>query len=240
MARYPRLDLPGIPQHIVQRGNNRAACFFCDAHRRFYLDLLRDASRAAGVAIHAYVLMGNHVHILATPTDVGAVSVMMQVLGRRYVQSVNKARGRTGTLFDGRFKSGLVQSERYLLCCYRYIELNPVRAALVVDPSHYRWSSYDCNALGEPDGVITRHAVFDELGESPAARQLSYRDFVAQGMPADEHEAIRSHARQGRALGTTDFQAWVESVTGRPAAIAPRGRPRRKWIRPHLAKEKWI
>src|SRR5690242_10953001 len=139
MARYPRLDLPDVPQHIVQRGNNRGACFFCDGHRRLYLDLLGEAAAATGVAIHAYVLMTNHVHLLATPRREGAVSALMQVVGRRYVQWINKSRGRTGTLFDGRFKANLVQSERYLLCCYRYIELNPVRAGLVVDPAEYAW-----------------------------------------------------------------------------------------------------
>src|SRR5689334_5079522 len=186
MARYPRLDLPGVPQHIVQRGNNRAACFFDDTHRRMYLDLLREAARAAEVAVHAYVLMGNHVHILATPARPGAVSAVMQTVGRRYVQTINKARDRTGTLFDGRFKSCLVQSERYLLCCYRYIELNPVRAGLAADPADYRWSSYRCNALGEPDGLVTLHPAFAELGDSPAQRRDRYRGLVAEGLSADE------------------------------------------------------
>lgn len=243
MARYPRLDLPGIPQHIVQRGNNRAACFFDDAHRRMYLDLLREASRAAQVAIHAYVLMGNHVHILATPARVGGVSATMQVVGRRYVQYVNKARGRTGTLFDGRFKSGLVQSERYLLCCYRYIELNPVRAGLVDDPARYEWSSYRCNGLGEPDELITSHPAFDELGDSSSERQHCYRAFVAQGLPADEGAAIRTHARQGRALGSPAFQDWVEAAAGRNARLAPRGRPRKarkNGSDPIFGGEKWI
>lgn len=228
MARHPRLDLPDVPQHIVQRGNNRGACFFDDHHRRLYLDLVRDAARANGVSVHAYVLMTNHVHVLATPRAAGAVSALMQTVGRRYVQWINKLRGRTGTLFEGRFRSSLVQSERYLLSCYRYVELNPVRAGLVTNPVDYRWSSYRCNALGQPDGLIEPHPLFAELGETPAQRHQRYQAFVADGLAADDDGAIRSHVRQGRALGSADFQAWVESVTGRRAVITARGRPRKK------------
>lgn len=228
MARHPRLDLPDVPQHIVQRGNNRGACFFDDGERRFYLDLMRDAARATGVAVHAYVLMTNHVHVLATPGAAGAVSALMQAVGRRYVQCINKLRARTGTLFEGRFKSSLVQSERYLLACYRYIELNPVRGGLVTDPADYRWSSYRCNALGHPDSLIAPHPLFAQLGETPAQRHHRYQALVAEGMTADENTAIRSHTGQGRALGSADFQAWVESLTGRRAVLVPRGRPRKK------------
>lgn len=228
MARHPRLDLPEVPQHIVQRGNNRGTCFFDDGQRLFYLGVLGDAARAAGVAIHAYVLMSNHVHLLATPRRAGAVSAMMQTVGRRYVQWLNKVRSRTGTLFEGRFKSSLVQSERYLLSCYRYVELNPVRAGLVPDAADYRWSSYRCNALGRADTLVTPHPLFTELGATPEQQREHYRAFVAQGLGAHEYNAIRSHVKQGRALGSADFQAWVESATGRRAAVRPRGRPRKE------------
>jgi putative transposase len=229
MARLPRLDLPEVPQHIVQRGNNRAACFFADGHRGVYLDLLREASRTTAVAIHAYVLMTNHVHVLATPESAGAVSAMMQIVGRRYVQWINKVRNRTGTLFDGRFKSSLVQSERYLLACYRYIELNPVRAGLVANPAEHRWSSHGCNALGRADGLVTPHPVFVELGEAAADRQARYRSLVAEALPEDQCDAIRAHLKQNRALGTPEFQAWVESQTGRRAGLRAPGRPPRKY-----------
>ena len=229
MARHPRLDLPNVPQHIVQRGNNRGACFFDDRGRRRYLNLLEETARVAGVSVHAFVLMTNHVHLLATPHEAGAVSTLMQALGRRYVQWLNKSRGRTGTLFEGRFGSSLVQSERYLLSCYRYIELNPVRAGLVADPADYPWSSFRANALGQPRRLITMHPLFMQLGDTPAERHQRYRQFVAEGLPAHEHEAIRSHVRQGRVLGSRDFQAWVESATGRRAQPLRRGRPRKKW-----------
>jgi putative transposase len=228
MARQPRLDLPNVPQHIVQRGNNRAPCFFAEGHRRLYLDLLRDAAPATEVSLHAYVLMTNHVHLLATSPRAGAISALMQAVGRRYVQWINKVRGRTGTLFDGRFKSSLVQSERYLLSCYRYIELNPVRAGLVAEPADYPWSSHHCNALGEPDGLITPHPVFVELGEDVTQRRARYCDLFAEALPVDECGAIRAHLQQNRALGTAEFQARVESITGRSARVTARGRPRKK------------
>lgn len=228
MARHPRLDLPDVPQHIVQRGNNRAPCFFDDRQRRMYLDLIHDAAGAAAVSIHAYVLMTNHVHLLATPHRTGAISALMQTVGRRYVQWINKLRDRTGTLFEGRFKSSLVQSERYLLSCYRYIELNPVRAGLAAHPADYRWSSYHCNGLGKPNRLITMHPVFAELGGAPAERRARYQALITEALSADECEAIRSHLKQNRALGSTDFQKRVESATGRPARLRPRGRPRKK------------
>ena len=137
MARPPRLDLPGVPQHVIQRGNNRAACFFGDADRRFYLKCLAEAAARRGCAVHAYVLMSNHVHLLTTPTERGAVAAMLQDLGRRYVRIINTIHGRTGTLWEGRYRSSLVDSERYLLICHRYIELNPVRAGMVSDPMEY-------------------------------------------------------------------------------------------------------
>lgn len=228
MARHPRLDLVDVPQHIVQRGNNRSACFYDDRQRLFYLDVMRTAASAARVSVHAYVLMGNHVHLLVTPHQPGAVSTLMQTLGRRYVQWINKLCNRTGTLFEGRFKSSLVQSKRYLLACYRYIELNPVRAGLARHAADYRWSSYRCNALGAPDGLITPHSVFADLGLTAEERRDRYQAFVAQGLPPDEYNAIRSHVRQGRALGSTAFQKWVESATGRRAKLMSRGRPRKK------------
>lgn len=228
MARQPRLDLPGVPQHVVQRGNNRSACFFDDRHRRLYLDFLAEASAAADVHVHAYVLMTNHVHLLITPPTAGAMSAMMQALGRRYVQRFNALRGRTGTLFEGRFKSNLVQSDRHLLSCYRYIELNPVRAGLSADPARYPWSSYRCNALGQGNRLIRVHPTFAELGRTPEARRARYRELVAAGVANDEAEAIRQHLKQGRVLGSQAFIDSIEAATGRRAGASGRGRPRKK------------
>ena len=146
MARQPRIDLKGVPQHLIQRGNNRLACFFDDNDRYRYLEWLAVAAAKYGGAVHAYVLMTNHVHLLATGHEKGALGRMMQSLGRRYVRYVNSRYRRSGTLWEGRYKSSLVDSDQYLLTCYRYIELNPVRAFLVTTPGDYRWSSFNCNA----------------------------------------------------------------------------------------------
>lgn len=197
MARQPRIDLPDVPQHIVQRGNNRGACFFEDSHRLFYLGLLAEALRTHQIDLHAYVLMTNHVHMLATARQPGSLSAFMHSLGQRYAQWLNHRCNRTGSLYEGRFKSGLVRSERHLLCCYCYIELNPVRAAMVTDPAEYRWSSYRCNALGEVNTLITPHPTFLALDEIPEQRQARYRALVAEGVSDEEREAIRSHLKRG-------------------------------------------
>jgi len=149
MPRRPRVHLADTPLHIVQRGHNRDACFFAEADYLAYRDWLGEGLRATGCQLHAYVQMTNHVHLLLTPPDVGAVSRLMISLGRRYVAYINKTYRRTGTLWDSRYKASLVQAEDYLLVCQRYIELNPVRAAMVDDPAHYRWSSYRANGLGQ-------------------------------------------------------------------------------------------
>jgi putative transposase len=197
MARQPRPDLPDVPQHIVQRGNNRGTCFFEDGHRLFYLGLLAEALRTHLIDLHAYVLMTNHVHLLATARQPGSLSAFMHSIGQRYAQWFNERCNRTGSLYEGRFKSGLVRSDRHLLCCYRYIEDNPVRAGMVAHPADYRWSSYRCNALGEVNTLITPHPTFLGLDEALEQRQARYRDFVAEGVPDEEREAIRRHLSRG-------------------------------------------
>jgi len=157
MPRRPRIHLAGIPLHIVQRGHNRDACFFTEADYQSYLHWLGEALKATGCQLHAYVLMTNHVHLLLTPPTADAVSGLVISLGRRYVQYINRTYRRTGTLWDSRYKSSLVQADEYLLLCQRYIELNPVRAAMVNDPAYYRWSSYRANGLGQPDVLLTPH-----------------------------------------------------------------------------------
>lgn len=226
MARLPRLDLPQIPQHVIQRGNNRQPCFASDEDYARYRQDLADAANQCGCAIHAYVLMTNHVHLLVTGNERGSVSRMMQRLGRRYVVYFNARYRRTGTLWEGRFKSGLVDSSRYLLTCYRYIELNPVRAAMVTDPAECRWSSYRGNALGEPDRLITPHPLYLALGAEGSARRSAYRALFKQALGDDELADIRNHVQQQKALGTPRFQAEIEALLGRKAAVRPRGRPR--------------
>lgn len=177
--------------HLIQRGNNRTAVFVDRADRERYLRVLRDASRHAGCAIHAYVLMTNHVHLLATPDGTRSPARMMQAVGRRYVRYFNERHGRTGTLWEGRYRSRLIDSEQYLLACSRYIELNPVRAGLAAVPAAYRWSSFRHNGEGAPDQVITTHAVYRALGTSWAERRSAYRALFGIPLDADSIDAIR-------------------------------------------------
>ena len=225
MARLPRLDLPGIAQHVVQRGNDRQACFADNADYLHYRQELREAALKHGCALHAYVLMTNHVHLLVTPNELGAVSKMMQTIGRRYVGCFNARYRRTGTLWEGRFKAALVDSDRYLLTCYRYIELNPVRAGMVADPRHYRWSSHNSNAHGADEARITPHPCYLALGNSPLERQARYRALFEHLASHEDTEAVRAHTQQQRALGSERFRAQVEALTQRAATVRPRGRP---------------
>jgi putative transposase len=227
MARLPRLDLPGVPQHIVQRGNNRLPCFLDDGDRLRYLTLLRDALAATGVRLHAYVLMDNPVHLLATPPAFGAIGGMMQRLGRQYVSQFNARHGRSGTLWEGRYKACLVDSERYVLACYRYIELNPVRARMVDVPARYRWSSCAANLGLRPHSGLEPHPAWRSLGPTPAERTDRYRALLDELLPEDMLTEIRHYLQQQRAWGRDDFRAMVEAKTRRFAGVRPAHRPRR-------------
>jgi putative transposase len=225
MPRPPRLELPGVPLHVVQRGNNRAACFFGDADRRFYLKCLARAALRHGCAVHAYVLMSNHVHLLVTPAKRGSVGTMLQELGRRYVRIINALHGRTGTLWEGRFKSSLIDSETYLLTCHRYIELNPVRAGLVAHPAAYRWSSHEYYAAGKTDSLITEHVGFSGLGRDREQRQAAFRELFEIEIDPETLTRIRDSVNAGSALGSPAFLEHVKGRVGRPVDVPKRGRP---------------
>lgn len=200
MPRRPRSIFPNLPVHIVQRGNNRRTCFRQQKDFRSYLAALRETSFQYGVAIHAYALMNNHAHILATPDGENSASNMMQQLGRKYVSYFNKAHCRTGTLWEGRFRSSSIRSARYLFACYRYIELNPVRAGLVRLPGEYEWSSYRANAEGGWSDLLTPREEWLALGESRDLRVRQYRSIF--GDVVDEYDdQIRLALKKGRALG---------------------------------------
>jgi putative transposase len=227
MARLPRLTAPGLPHHLIQRGNNRQAIFVDEADCARYLDDLAELAGVHGLAVHAYVLMPNHVHLLATPADRDTLSRVMQALGRRYVRQFNDRHRRTGTLWEGRYRSTVVQTDRYLLACMRYIELNPVRAGLVEEPSAYRWSSHPHQLGLRIDPLLTEHAVYWALGNTPFERQLAYRRLFEQSVEAEEIEAIRSATHRGWVLGESDFVDEVAGQTGRRAGPIRRGRPRK-------------
>lgn len=203
MARHARLKLAGEPWHVIQRGVNRSNCFFTDGDRLTYLDLLGRYSAEHGCDVHAYVLMANHVHLLVTPADDHAVSRMMKAIGERYVKRFNKTHHRTGTLWEGRFRSSIVDSRGYLLTCQRYIELNPVRAGVVSHPSQYAWSSYRSNAEGVQTTVVRPHPLYLSMSRDAKQRQHAYREMFATGLSSDELYAIREAVIGGFALGSS-------------------------------------
>lgn len=227
MARSPRLVVPGMPLHITQRGNNRTATFQSADDFERYHEALFHSSRCFECAIHAYVLMTNHVHLLITPEDERGPSCMMQTIGRRYVRSVNARYDRTGTLWEGRFKSALVNSERYLFACHRYIELNPVRARMVHDPNQYRWSSHRHNASGHADALVTPHALYQALGSSRADRQAAYRGLFQAATEPETLDGIRSATNRGAVLGDADFREHVARLLGRRVGRVSHGGDRR-------------
>ncbi len=227
MARLPRNVVPGLPLHVIQRGNNRQAVFFAESDYRLYLESLRLAAERSGCAVHAYVMMTNHVHLLVTPATENSLARLMQSVGRRYVRYVNGVYQRTGTLWEGRFKSAVIESERYLLTCMRYIELNPVRAGMVEQPGEYRWSSYRRNALGQLDSVIDVHALYAALGHDPAACQSAYRSLFLGHTDSDDLLAIRGGTEAGTVIGNDRFRSEVESMLQRRVDKYPHGGDRR-------------
>ena len=226
MPRRPRIQLDGVPLHIVQRGHNGEPCFFGEEDYSSYLHWLGEALGEAQCALHAYVLMTNHVHLLLTPKKAEAVPRLIMSLGRRYVQYINRTRGRTGTLWESRYKSSVVQADTYLLTCQRYIEHNPVRAALVGDPAHYRWSSYRHNALGAVDERITPHALYLAMGSNDKARQAAYRALYRAHLDGATIADIRLALNQNQPLGNSRFYAKIERIIGTRREARARGRPR--------------
>lgn len=228
MARQLRLSLAGYPHHIIQRGNNRQVIFMEVRDRQFFLDLLEEHSRQFGVAIHSYVLMDNHIHVLATPTTTDAVPGMMQAVGRRYVRYFNDRYHRTGTLWEGRYKSTLVQSESYLLTCMAYMDLNPVRAGMVAQPADYAWSSH-CHYTGQRiDKLITPHTLAWELGNTPFAREAAYASLVQGGLGHLAQTALTDSVIYGWALGDAEFLANLQKKTLRRLVKGHAGRPKNK------------
>ncbi|MEA2113980.1 MAG: transposase [Thermodesulfobacteriota bacterium] len=225
MPRLPRVAPAGIAVHIIQRGNNRQACFVSDEDHWSYTGWLKNYSAKYRVDIHAWVMMTNHVHLLCTPHDEAGISKMMQAIGRRYVQYFNREYRRSGTLWEGRFKSCLVESEDYLLELYRYIEINPVRANMVKDPGEYRWSSYQVNGLGKASDLCTPHREYLSLGRDPIDRQSNYRELFVHQIEGELLKEIRDSTHKGMAVGSERFKEEIEFLTGRRLKSKKRGRP---------------
>lgn len=234
MARALRLALAGVPVHVVQRGNNRGACFACDEDFRRYLFCLRRSIERHACSVHAYVLMTNHVHLLLTPLEPDAVSGLMQHLGCSYVRTFNKIHGRTGTLWEGRFRSSVIDSERYFLACQRYIENNPLRAGMTTSALDYPWSSHRHYAGVHRDPLVTEHECYLRLGRTPSECRQAYGELFSAGIPHQDLESIRFCLNKGRPLGSDDFRARIsagvlaelrrarDARTDRPRTIAKR------------------
>jgi putative transposase len=226
MPRKPRFTLPGIPQHVIQRGNNREPCFLSEQDYRRYLDDLQTSAEKYACRVHAYVLMTNHVHLLLTPMQDQGISDMMQALGRRYVYYVNKAYHRTGTLWEGRYKASLVDSDAYLLTCMRYIEMNPVRAEMVNHAGEYKWSSYGANAQGRPDALLSAHPLYTALGPAPTERQYAYRELFRNHLDNNVLHEIRDALNHELVLGRSYFKDKIEAIAQRQTRLGLPGRPR--------------
>ncbi len=226
MPRKRRFFLPNVPVHVVQRGNNRQAIFFDDNDYRVYLDWLGEAATAQGCAIHAYALMTNHIHLLMTPADAQAISATLQAIGRRFVPYINHCYGRTGTLWEGRFRASTVQEEGYLLVCYRYIELNPVRAGMVDLPAAYPWSSYRANALGEHNPLVSAHPAYLALGADGPERQAAYRGLFSAHIDPDMLSDVRACLQTGTPLGNDRFRLQIEQALDVKVGYSTRGRPK--------------
>jgi putative transposase len=221
MARQPRYAIPGQPQHVIQRGNNKVPIFGSIADYVFFKECVQSASARFECAMHAYVLMTNHVHLLVTPGDATGIGRMMQSVGRKYVRFFNDRNARTGTLWEGRYRATVVDSDEYLFTCYRYIEQNPVRAGLVSDPSRYRWSSHGFNALGTDDALVVPHERYLALGPTPSERQKAYRAICVTPSDPSVIVSIRYATNHGWALGSERFRQEVTKSGRRAAPLLP-------------------
>jgi putative transposase len=228
MPRRARIVPPNVPLHLIQRGNTRQACFLAEEDCHAYLGWLGRYSREAGVVIHAWVLMTNHVHLLVSAEQPGATGRMMKALGQRYVQYFNRSYRRSGTLWEGRYRSCPTEAESYLLTCQRYIELNPVRAGMVSHPAEYRWSSYRANALCEADPLVVPHALYITLGATDPERANAYRELFRHELDPGVIDEIRSATNGNFALGGSRFADQIAAVLGVRTQRGQRGRPKKE------------
>ena len=227
MARLPRYSIVNQPQHVILQARDGQNIYFAEQDYQYFHDCLDAAAYNYNLKLHAYVLMPDHVHVLATPGNSDSVSRMVQSLGRNYVQYFNECYDSSGTLWEGRYRATVIDAKNYMLTCCRYIELNPVRNGLVDKPQQYRWSSYAHNALGETDEMITASREYQDLGESDGERVKAYRKLFRQKLDAQQVEEITESALKGWVLGDARFAARIAKLSGRRATQLPRGRPRK-------------
>lgn len=225
MARLPRLTLADQPHHVIQRGNNRQEIFVDRADREMMLALIGEHAARLGIAVHAYVLMDNHFHLLATPSTADAIPQWMQAVGRRYVRYFNDRHGRTGTLWEGRYRSTLIQTDRYFLACMAYVDLNPVRAGIVAEAREFNWSSHGHYAGLRTDPLITPHPLYWSLGNTPFAREAAYADMVRAGISQADTHVLTESTLRGWAAGDAEFVDLLQKTTNRRLVKERPGRP---------------
>lgn len=226
MARLGRYFIADQPLHVIQRGNNKSRIFFTRDDATFFLGWLGDAAERYGLLIHAYVLMPNHIHLLASPRDAESLPRTMQSVGRRYVRYLNRRMERSGTLWEGRYRATVVDTDTYFMRVARYIELNPVRAGLSPDAAAYRWSSHRANALAQPDPLVTPHQLYLSLGSDENERAAAYRALFHEALSDETLAAIRGATNRGWALGDEAFQERISIAGGRRAKPLSKGRAR--------------
>ncbi len=227
MARSPRLTIPAYSHHLIQRGNNRQPIFFAEKDYLYYLDCMQKAKNKCHCRLYSYVLMTNHVHLLIEPSHPGDLGRFMQSVGRRYVRYINETYGRSGTLWEGRYKSAVVSQDEYLIVCSRYIEFNAVRAGMVEHPGDYRWSSYGFHAFGNRNSLIDPDPWYQCLGDTEEERQKNYRKWMESDVDPAEWEQVRQNTQKGRVIGKERFQKEMEQRAGRKLMGESRGRPRK-------------
>jgi putative transposase len=227
MPRRPRQYLPGMPYHIVQRGNNREACFFHIDDYDQYLHLLKTMMKRYGVQLHAYVLMTNHVHLIMTPEATDSISLVTKAVGSSYARYMNVTYKRTGSLWEGRHKASVIDSDNYLMVCYSYVELNPVVAKMVDQPEEYQWSSYTCNGWGDVSALITPHEVYLRLSPDVDERLRYYRTIVAEGISDAELLEVRRATHYCQPLGNEKFKKQIENKIGNKLGYMKPGRPKK-------------
>jgi putative transposase len=232
MARLPRLVVPKQPHHIVQSGVDRQTILREPADYLAFLAWLRDAAKQYKVALHAYVLMPTHLHLLATPEDSDSLARMMQWIGRHYVPYFNRKYGRSGTLWQGRFKATVIDAPTYFITCCRYVELNPVRAGLVADAIDYPWSSYAHHIGVRSNPLITDHSLYWEIGNTPFEREAGYKQMTEQALTSEELQDLQTNLNKGWALGTEAFKADLERQLNRQVRPEKRGRPSKRPLAP--------
>ena len=225
MARLPRLSFAGLPHHVIQRGHNGQSIFLRPADYQFMLDLLLEYSRQCNVVVHGYVLLPNHFRLLLSPQTVNGLPQMLQAVGRRYVRYFNDAQGRTGTLWDGRYRCTVLQAELFLLPCMVSMDLSPMRMGLASVPAEYAWSSHGHYVGSRVDGLVSPHAQFWGLGNTPFAREVAYAELMQAGTSSTQESALIDATMKGWVLGDTEFVKTLQKDTPRRLSKGRAGRP---------------